>query len=117
MIIAATPINPPEGDKYWRFHFINDSPEPVGSVVVESVDYEWGDQGNSETVGTRFGPVAPGASVELLNETDTEVRTSLMLLVDGRRIVAEFGKLYAAPGRLLPIPVLDRPGKRATLEG
>ncbi|MBI3858584.1 MAG: hypothetical protein HY293_23100 [Planctomycetes bacterium] len=117
MILAATPIEPPEGDKHWRFYFVNDSAEPVGSVVVESVDYEWGDQGNSEPLGLRFGPIPPGASIELLKETDTEVRTSLTLIVDGRRIVAEFGKLYAAPGGLLQIPILDRPGKRATLEG
>ena len=117
MIVAATVIDPPQGDKCWQFHFINDSAETVRSILVESVEYEWGDMGNAEAVGATFGPVAPGESLELTKETDTEVRTSLTLLVDGRRVVAEFGKLYATPGKLVPIPILNRPGKRATIEG
>lgn len=120
MIVAATPIDPPEGDLCWRFHFVNDSDEPIESVVVESVDYEWGDSGNGRRVGTRFGPIPARTSLEIFKETDTEVRTSLTLRVRGpggeQSVVAEFGRLYRLSGVLAPIPILDRPGKRATLE-
>ncbi len=119
MLIAATPIDPPEGDLCWAFHVVNDSDEAIESLIVESVDYEWGDMGNREAVGKRFGPIAPRTALEVHRETDTEVRTSLTLLVRGpsgeRRVVAEFGKLYRARGPLVTIPILDRPGKLATV--
>ena len=37
LIIAATPIRPPDGDKYWAFHVVNDSRERIESIVLESV--------------------------------------------------------------------------------
>ena len=119
MIVAATPIDPPDGEWCWRFHFVNNSEEPVESVVVDRVDYEWGDMGNGEAVGAWFGPVPPRSSVEIYKEIDTEVRTSLTLTVRGpagsQRIVAEFGKLYSTPGNVVPIPIVDRLGKVASL--
>jgi hypothetical protein len=78
---------------------VNDGDRPIGVIEVESVDYEWGDLGNSEKIGTRVGPIEPGATVEIYRETDTEVRTSLTLKVDGRAHVIELGKLYAPKGR------------------
>lgn len=120
MIVAGTPIDPPEGDLCWLFHFINDTEVPIESVEVQRVDYEWGDMGNGQEVGRRFGPIAPGASVEIYKETDTEVRTSLTLRVRSsrgeQRILAEFGKLYRTPSQPVRIPVLGRLGKVATLE-
>jgi hypothetical protein len=113
MIVAATPE---EGSLCWAFHFINDSDAPVQAVLLESVDYEWGDMGNSEAKGVRFGPIPPGGAVELMRETDTEVRTSVTLEVDGKRCVAEFGKLYRPGGPYPVIPVLNRPARRATIE-
>lgn len=43
----------PEPDGNWSFHLLNGSPERISPVVVESVDWEWGDFGNSEEPGTR----------------------------------------------------------------
>jgi hypothetical protein len=120
VLVAVTPIDPPEGDKCWAFHVVNDSTEPIESILVERVDYEWGDFGNAAVVGTRWGPIDPFTSVEILRETDTEVRTSVRLLVRGpageRRIIAEVGRLYRRPGPLVPIPILNLPGRLAALE-
>ena len=54
--------------------------------------------GNEEKIGTTHGPIPPGATVEIYRETDTEVRTSLRLQVDGKRCYFELGKLYAPKG-------------------
>jgi hypothetical protein len=120
MLVAATPIEPPDGDRCWAFHVINDGSEPIVRVIVESVDYEWGDSGSATRVDATFGPIEPSASVEVWRETDTEVRTSLTLRVRDatgeRRVVAEVGRLYRTPGLLVPIPILDRHGKLASLE-
>jgi hypothetical protein len=120
MIVAALPLEPPEGDRCWAFLFVNDSEVAVESLVVESVDYEWGDIGHRTPLGTRFGRIAAGAAIELLKETDTEVRTSVTLRISGpegqQRCVAEFGRLYRGRGPFVPIPVLNRLGKRATIE-
>lgn len=92
MRLLLAPIEPPDGELCWSVRFVHD--KPVREVLVESVDYEWGDQGNERKLGHRFGPLAPGVEVEIYRETDTEVRTSLTLSVDGLRWYAELGKLY-----------------------
>jgi outer membrane protein assembly factor BamB len=101
---------------------VNDGDEVIERVVVESVDYEWGDRGNAKRqLGTAFGPIAPGTSVEVLRETDTEVRTSVTLLVRDatgeHRIVAELGKLYRRAGVLADVPILGRKAAIAQLVG
>ncbi len=120
MIVAAIPIKPPEGDKSWAFYFINDSPEPIESVFVHSVNYEWGDSGNSTAVGTLLGPVPPGNYIEILKETETEVRTAVILMVKNPSgnhwINAEVGKLYSHPETYSHIPILNRLGKLAQIE-
>jgi hypothetical protein len=120
VIVAALPIEPRDGDKCWAFHVINDEAEPIDSIVVESVGYEYGDFGNSEAIGRTFGPVAPGASIEVYRETDTELRTSLMLRVRigdrERRVDAEVGRLYPPRSSTLDeIPMLGTRGKLADL--
>lgn len=110
MIVAAVPLEPPEGEACFRLCFTHDGPRPVASIVVESVDYEWGDQGNEKKLDIRLGPVAPGATVELMKESDTELRTSLTLRVDGRRVYAEFGKLTRGRGeKRATLTVLEAP--------
>jgi hypothetical protein len=123
VLFAATPIIPSDGDRCWAFHIVNDGSEPIESVVIESVDYEWGDYGNSETVSRGpMGPLAPHTSIEVLRETDTEVRTSVTFRVRDaageRRYVAELGKLYrpVLSAALVEIPYLGRAGKLARLE-
>ena len=68
----------------------------------------------------RLGPVPPRSSVEVVREAATEVRTSVVLRVRGafgeRRVEASLGRLYATAGRLVRVPILDRPGKLARLE-
>jgi hypothetical protein len=59
MLVAATPIEPRDGDKCWAFHVVNDGSEPIERVVLEGVDYEWGDSGNARTMNAEFGPIAP----------------------------------------------------------
>lgn len=99
MLIEAVPIDPPAGDLCYVFRLTNDSEEAILSVLVESIDYEWGDFGNGRRIGSTFGPIAPGESVEFARETATEVRTSVTLRVRDsageRRLCAEFGRLYA----------------------
>lgn len=120
MIVAAIPIDPPDGDKCWAFYVINDASEPVESIVVEEVGYEWGDAGSKETLGKRFGPIAADGWIEVHRETATEVRTALTLSVRRKsgvtRIMAEVGRLYATPRGLESIPILARAGKRASIE-
>jgi hypothetical protein len=106
VIVAAVPTD----DHRWAFHVINNDDVPIDSVVVESVHYTWGDNGNSEAVGTRSGPIAPGASVEIYREIDTEMRTGLVLVVTSAgqtdRVYAEVGRLYLPPRqRLEPSPL------------
>ena len=119
MIVAAVPIIPPDRGRYWAFYIVNDSNQPIEAIVVESVEYEWGDIGNSERIDTRFGPIAPNSFVEVYRETDTEVRTALTLRVNGaegpQRTIAKVGRLYARPSGLEPLPILGRDGKLATL--
>jgi hypothetical protein len=102
MLIEALLLDPPDGDLCFTIRFTNDSDRPIQSVFVDRVEYEWADISNTETVGARFGPIALGASVELMRETSTEVRTSIILHVDDgggpRAICAELGKLYASRG-------------------
>ena len=98
MKIVLAPLLPPQGDRCWSIRLVNDGKEPIREVVVVSVDYEWGDMGNEEKIGTTHGPIPPGATVEIYRETDTEVRTSLRLQVDGKRCYFELGKLYAPKG-------------------
>jgi hypothetical protein len=118
LIIAATPIRPPDGDKYWAFHVVNDSRERIESIVLESVSTEWGDDGTSTEVGAHFGPLAAGSSVEIWRETDTEVRTSVELVVRGpkgeRRVQAEFPSLYREVRGMVDLPILERKGLIAT---
>jgi len=111
MRIEAIPIDPPDGDLCFTFRLTNDSDQPILSVYLDRVDYEWGDFGNGETIGAVFGPIAPGASVDLMRETSTEVRTSIALRVRDaggeRTVCAEFGRLYADRGpRLATLEIL-----------
>jgi hypothetical protein len=114
-LIAATPLDPPVDGKCWAFHLINDSTERLESVTVASVDYEWGDLGNGVSPETRYGPVAPGSSLEVWRDDDNaaELRMSITLLLRGaggeRRITVEFGKLYRTK-RLVAIPILGMAG-------
>lgn len=120
MIVAAMPLEPPVDGKCFAFYVINDTKVRIDRVVVEAVSYEWGDFGNSETLDLDCGPVAPGAALEVYRETDTEVRTAITLRVRDasgeRRVLAEVGRLYYPPSGVETIPVLNRAGKRATLE-
>jgi len=120
MIVAAVLIDPPEGDRCFAFHVVNDSDRPIDSIWIESVDWEWGDFGGGERVSRRFGPVAPGASVVIHKETDTEVRASATLFVrdaeGDRRLVAEFPRLYRSRGEREVVPVLGRKGMVASIE-
>lgn len=117
MIVAAIPIEPPTAGHCWAFHVINDGDVPIESLLVEQVHYEWGDFGNSEDVGVRFGAIAPGASLEVYREIDTELRTGLTLLVttagETHRVDAWVGRLYATPRGLEPIPILGKDGMLA----
>lgn len=120
MIVAATPIHPPLGYQCWAFHVANDEDDTIEAIVVESVSYEWGDSGNSEALNLTFGTLAPGESVEVYREVNTEMRTGLTLRVRvagrERRFYAEVGKLYAEPRGMVDIPILGRPGKLATID-
>ena len=102
MRIEALPIDPPDGNFCFAFRLTNDSDQPILEVHVDSVHYEWGDSGHSERVDAHFGPIAPGQSVELMREIQTEVRTSISLrVVDAagvRQVSAEFGRLYVSRG-------------------
>ena len=107
---------PHDGDKCWAFYVINDGAERIDSVRVETVDYEWGDQGNSETVGSEHGPIPPGRYLEVYRETSTEVRTGIMLTVRtaaGQRTpLRTVRRLYSpASTQLEPIPIIGRDGK------
>lgn len=117
LFVAATPIEPPDGDKYWLFHVVNDSSESIQSIVLEEVCYEWGDHSTCKDVHTRFGALPPGKSVEIWRETTTELRTSVMLVVRGdkgeRRIAPESPALYSPETmkrRMVDIPILRRRG-------
>jgi hypothetical protein len=111
------------GDKCWAFVAINIGAEPI-QIEVYSVSYEWGDFGNSEDVSSLCGPIAPGDSLVIYEETATEMRTTLAMTVSraGRifHVGAEVGRLYipsVARGQQ-PIPELGgRIGKRAELSG
>lgn len=120
MIVAAIPIDPPHGERCWAFHVVNDEGHTIEAIVVESVSYEWGDSGNSEALNLTFGTLAPGASVEVYREADTEVRTGLTLRVRvagrERRLYAEVGKLYSKPTGMVDIAIFGRPGKLATID-
>jgi hypothetical protein len=121
MIVAALPIDPPDGHKWWAFYVVNDTGPTMEAVVVEQVGYEWGDTGNTEDVGATFGPIAPGAYIEVYRETNTEVRTALWLLIRDangiRRVIAEVGRLYLPRSSSLEsIPIIGRAGKLATVE-
>lgn len=119
VIVAATPIEPPDGEFCWTFHLVNESAEPIAEVIVETVSYEWGDSGSSRRAGRVLGPLAPGGCLELLRETATEVRTSLTLRVRGRfgeRVLqAKVGRLDRGSDHLVPIPLLGRCGRLATI--
>ena len=93
MKLVLAPIDPPQGELCWSVRFVNDGAAPVRELVIVSVDYEWGDQGNERAIGARFGPIAPGAECEVYRESDTEVRTSLTLKIDGKDSYVELGKL------------------------
>jgi hypothetical protein len=120
VIVAAIPIEPPTAGQCWAFHVVNDDDVPIESLIVEKVHYEWGDFGNSDTVDAHFGAIAPGASLEVYREIDTELRTGLTLLVtsagQSHRVHAWVGRLYApATRRLEPIPILGKDGMVAEL--
>jgi hypothetical protein len=115
VIVAAIPIEPPDGERCWAFYVINDDAEPIERVLVESVSTEWGDAASSEVIGILYGGIAPGAYLEVHRETDTELRTGLSLAVTvggiAREVYAAFGRLYApSHHRLAPIPILGKDG-------
>lgn len=118
MIVAAVPIRRTFDGKCWAFHVVNDSDQPL-VVYVEQASSTWGPAGSTETIGKRFS-IAPGASVVVHRETDTEMRTALTMRVQDaageRRVFAEVGKLYATPRGLVPIPILGVPGMLAELD-
>src|SRR5882672_6571558 len=118
--VAAVPLIPPEGGKCWAFHPLNDSPERIDAVLVESVGYEWGGMGNESASDRRAGPLPPGGTAEFWRDDDhaAELRISLQLVVRGsageRRWSAEFGKLYQRkPAR---IPGLRKDGVAGEIE-
>ena len=114
------PIDPPDGEWCWAFHVANDDGHTIERIVVEAVSYEWGDFGNSEALDRTFGPLAPGASVEVYRETNTEMRTGLTLRVQvagrDRHVFAEVGRLYWPPSGMVDIPIIGRRGKLATID-
>lgn len=114
------PIDSADDDRCWAFHVVNDEADTIEAIVVEAVSYEWGDFGNSEKLDLTFGTLAPGASVEVYRETNTELRTGLTLRVRvagrERRVFAEVGRLYWPPSGMVDIPILARPGKLATID-
>jgi len=119
LVIAATRIRPVVDGKYWTFYVINTTPKPIESILLEEVSYEWGDEGSSKFVGARFGPLAPGASVEIWREENVELRTSVHLVVRGaagaHRLMAESPSLSSYMGREpVFIPILGRKGYIAT---
>lgn len=99
MILRLVPLVPSQAGCCWSVCAVNDGAAPVEKVELESVDYGWGDVGNLRQLKTTFGPIAPGAELEIYREKDTEVSTSLTLRVDGDRYYAELGKLYPPKGR------------------
>lgn len=114
MILAASPLD----GGHWAFHLVNDSDQPITSVLLESVDYEWGDMGSERKIGSRFGPIAARTAVEIWRDDDdaAELRMSLYLVVDGRRVMAEFPKLYKVR-TFERIPILEIDGYRGTTSG
>jgi hypothetical protein len=114
-LIAATPLDPPQDGKYWVFHLINNSSGPIESALLKEVGYEWGDMGNSTNPDAQFGPIAPGACLEIWRDNDSaaELRIWLTLSIRwaarARTLTVEFPKLYLVK-RLSLIPVLGKPG-------
>lgn len=105
----------------WTFVVDNDGDRAIDEVVVESVDYEWGDAGSGTSIGKAFGPIAPGARVAVHDEDDTEVRTSLTVRVrEGAveaRWIAEAGRLYAPRSdEPIDVPIESAPAPPGTIE-
>jgi hypothetical protein len=117
--MAATPIDPPLDAECWAFHLISASTEPIESLAITHVEYEWGDMGNGVSRNLRLGPVAPGSSLEVWRDDDdaAELRMTISLLVRGgggeRKVMGEFGKPYRRK-RLTAIPVLGKEGVLGT---
>jgi hypothetical protein len=104
----------PEPDGSWSFHLINDSDAPIPSVVLESVEWEWGDWGDRKTIESSSGPVPPRASREVWRGDDGEMRMEIRLRVahpgGTGTLKFSFGKIYLRRDSLERIPGFGRPG-------
>ncbi len=115
LLVAATRRHLPLDGKRWAFYLINKSSEPVESVVLKEVGYEWGDIGNTKNPDSQFGPLAPDKCVEIWRDDDSaaELRMWLTLLIRRagvtRTLTVEFPKLYLVK-TLATIPVLNKLG-------
>jgi len=111
-----------QDDKEWSFYLINDSDATLDLAVLDAIDYEWGNMGNSEAPDVRVTGVTPGASVLLWRDDGdgAELRMALSLRVRMRdRAVPlqfEFPMLY----KKRDLPVVDglgKPGWQVAAEG
>ncbi len=115
ILVAAAPLDPPQGGKCWSFYLINDTSVPIDSALLKEVGYEWGDFGNATNPEAEFGPIAPGGCLEIWRDDDSaaELRMWLTLLIRAaaaeRTLTVEFPKLYLVRN-LSPIPVLGKSG-------
>lgn len=82
----------------WSVYLLNDLPCTI-DVIVEHIDYEWGDLGHSQRPGTRFTlPPAGIARVCRVDDDDAELSMTISLLITAHakncRAAFELGKLY-----------------------
>jgi hypothetical protein len=108
--------------KEWGFYLINDNTDPLDLTVLDTIGYEWGDWGNSETTDVRITGLAPGAHALLWRDdgSGAELRMDLSLLVRMRgrevRLRFEFPKLYLK-SNLPMVEGLGKPGWQEAAEG
>jgi hypothetical protein len=104
----------PVGGNDWAFYFINNTDIPLESLVLEHVDYEWGDMGNSQDVNRQVGPVkARGVLLAWRDDSDAaELRTDLTFQARSARgqhgMTFEFPKLYRNTENSLTAPLLGK---------
>ena len=98
--------------KQWSFYFINDG-DALLNLMLNSVGYEWGDQGSSENTDVRVSDIAPGGHALIWRGggSGAELRMDLSVTVQVRERAAtllfEFPKLY----RKKNLPTVDGLGK------
>ncbi len=108
--------------KEWSFYLINDSDAPIDLAELYSIDYEWGDWGNSEATDVRITGLAPGANALIWRDdgSGAELRMELSLRVQVRgrevRLQFEFPKLYLQSNLPL-VDGLGKPGWQVAAEG